>query len=120
MTRTIFLVMLLFALAALAGGCGLQAPVRPPIGLLYTSHKAPLKVDFDNTTLGAKAGEAHTSFVNIPIFVSWSFAWDKTDLDTLLEDAKAEGGITECSHADYDHLSVLGIYQRFTVVAHGE
>ena len=96
-------------------GCVHRAPVVPPIGLLFTSYRAPLVTDFDETPLGTKHGEAVVMFVAEP-FLGTSVAWGEADIETAAE----EGGITTVHYADYDALIVLGFFRRFTVRVYGE
>jgi len=113
-------VLLLPALAALilgATGCGLfRAPVIPPQGILFSQVTAPLSLDFDETPVCAKHGEATSRFFHEPLFTQLEFAWDKA----LLADAARNGGLSKVYYADYTHTNILGIYSTFTVRAYGE
>lgn len=113
-------VMLLLAIPVLAGCSFPETPAQPPPGFIFTHYKAPLKIDFDDTKLGTKTGKASTQYFNIPIFGSWSLAWNEADIASALQKAQAAGGITEVTHADYEFFNVLTVYGKFTVIAHGE
>lgn len=93
-------------------------PVRPPVGFLYTSMKAPLSTNYHQTPVASKrVGEAQAKYLYIPFTYGLvSFSWG----DVGLEEAKTMGGIKEVSYADYEVLSILGIYTEFTVYAYGE
>lgn len=89
----------------------------PPVGLLFANHSAPLQVDMDATTLGAKKGEAtHTSYFHDFILTGLNFAWGSA----AIGEAAEEAGITTVKHVDYDLLNVLGLYARFTVHVYGD
>lgn len=94
----------------------MRAPVRPPIGLLYTSQKAPLLIDFDNTELGAKHGKATVSYFQDLFLTGVNLAWG----NATLEKAARDGDIEKVRHADYEVWNVLGIFMRFTVHAYGD
>ena len=102
----------LLALCALAtSACGFySAPVMPAAAGLYMNTKAPLDTHFDPTQLGAKTGKASVRTV------FWMVAWG----DASASAAAKDGGIKTIRHADYEYLSVLGLYQSFTTVVHGD
>ena len=86
------------------------APVVPPVGMVYTSIKAPLDVDADNTPIGSKKGEAGTISVLGLVAVG----------DASVRAAAEDGGITTITHLDYELLSVLGVFSSFKTIAYGE
>ena len=93
------------------GGCAFWiAPVVPPQGLAFSSTEAPLDVDLDNTDLGAKMGSSST----VCILALFSFG------DCSIATAARKGNIQVVKHADYKYLSVLGLFQSFTVIAYGD
>lgn len=95
----------------------LKAPVIPPMGGIFTNVKAPLSIDYDKTNANpSKTGTAHTLYVRDPILTGQSFAWQSCSI----ADAAANGGISTVEYADYEHFSVLGIFGKFTVIAHGD
>lgn len=99
----------------LAGCISMRAPVQPQAGLLFTSYKAPLSVNYDATPVCEKRGEAETLCVRDPIFTGLTVAWDKAGLD----DAARAGGLTTVEYADYEYLSVFGVFGKFKVIAYG-
>ena len=99
----------------LAGCISMRAPVQPPVGLLFTSYKAPLSVNYDETPVCEKRGEASTLCVRDVIFTGLTLAWGKAGLD----DAARAGGLTTVEYADYEYLSILGVFGQFKVIAHG-
>lgn len=115
------------AVAALTGCNGRSvpvAPVVPPFGYIYTDYKAPLQYAANSTeapdagvkVAGLKTGQSSASYLYIPLFGGLSFGWD----DAALNRAAANGGITKVKYVDYDTFSVLTLYTKTTVVAHGE
>lgn len=98
------------ALAAVAfTGC-LRAPVIPPPGIIFTDYSAPLDHDFDRTQVGMRTGTAET--ISILGLVALGDASTRT--------AASNGGITTVHGADYNYFNVLGVYQKFELVVHGE
>jgi hypothetical protein len=102
--------------ALVLSACISSAPVQPPRGLLFTNQQAPLMTDFDETRLGPKHGKASVRYFRDPLFTGLDFAWD----DACLRAAAKNGNITTVRHADYEFLSILGIFARFTVHAYGD
>ena len=99
------------ALAVIVGlmGC-YAAPVIPPGGNVYSNISAPLDVDADGLGTGSKSGSsAVTSILGV---VSWG--------DCSVEAAAGAGGISTVNQLDYEFFNILGIYQKFTTVAHGD
>lgn len=103
------------AMAALAGavlltsGC-LVAPVRPPYGVIFTDYKAPLDHDGSGEPLGSKSGEASTSSILALVATG----------DASIQAAAANGGVTNIHTLDYKYFNVLGVYQKYTTIVHGE
>jgi hypothetical protein len=98
-------------LSLLAPGCiTYQAPVMPPPGIFFSSVSAPLDIDANKTPVCAKIGESSSNafFLNF-------FAFGDCSLDS----AARAGGLTTIEHADYHHVNVMFMYQRFTVRAYG-
>ena len=103
---------LLAAVGLLAStvGCGLQAPVVPPLAAIYTDVKAPLDVDFLRTRVQPKRGEAST--VTILGIVSLG--------DASSNAAAMQGGLETIESADYRYFNILGVYQSYTTIVHGK
>jgi hypothetical protein len=93
-----------------AAGC-FQAPVVPPTGLIYSEYNAPLTTEFDQTQASQlKTGQAYsTSILGL-------IAYGDCSLDAAAKD----GGLSTIEYCDYSFFNVLGVYQKFTVVAHGK
>ncbi|MFC1497157.1 TRL domain-containing protein [Verrucomicrobiota bacterium] len=108
----------LILFAVVLGICGcMSAPFSPPPGMLVTSIKAPLTVDFESTPVCEKNGKATASYCMIPCYGPLlSFAWD----DCCLEAAKMNGNLSEIEYADYELLNILGVWQKTTVTAYGK
>lgn len=120
-------------------GCFPKTPVRPPSGVIYSSYKAPLQVNFMEkqsaqtptdasapsgtgataafapTNVGGKVGISETKYLYIP-FVGLSFGWE----DAAIKKAAENGGLKKVYFADYETFWVLGIYCNFKVYAYGE
>ena len=110
---------LLVCMAAIAVCCGCtswRVPVQPPAGILFTQHRAPLSINSSGVPTGGKVGTASTMYVRDVIITGMGIAWD----DASIEAAAREGGITKIHYADYEVLSVLGVFGQFTVRVHGE
>lgn len=90
-------------------GC-YSAPVKPPIGIVYSEVKAPLDVDFAATPVAQKSGSAESMSI-LGLFATG---------DCSAEAAAKNAGITKIEHADYYFFNVLGVLQRFRVDVDGE
>ena len=91
-------------------GC-VRAPFVPPQGMAFSQMKAPLDVNFDDTQLaGMKRGTADV--INVLGLVTVGDASAKA----AAEDAQ----ISTIVHADYEHLNVLGVFQKTTVIVYGK
>ncbi|MGF1573508.1 MAG: TRL-like family protein [Sumerlaeia bacterium] len=90
-------------------GC-LRAPVQPPMGILYTSHQAPLFPDQTTGQVGTRSGES--SAISILGLVAIG--------DASLQTAAQEGNISNIRHVDYQYDNILGVYQKYTTIARGE
>ncbi len=113
--RVVLIIACLFAVAGCANS--LRAPVRPPGGLLFTNYQAPLTTNFSETSRGAKVGTGEAMYLRIPlIFVNPDLAWG----DASIQTAARNGGITTVQYADYEYLTVLGIFSKVTVRVHGD
>lgn len=109
----------------LLSGCGLMpfplrgplpvTPVLPPTGGIFTNIKAPLTVDHTGVGSGSKVGTASTMFIREPIFQT-SYAWQ----DASIKSAAASGNISKIAYADYELLTVLGLFGQFTVRVYGD
>jgi len=118
---------LLSALALAAGvaalvGCGARMGVAPVRGMLYTRYRAPMFLRSEEP-----GGVARPANLKVGTATAWNLVAPRTS-DTLsggwgdvsLVAAARNGGITKISYADYEMLSILGIYNRATVYAYGE
>jgi len=95
----------------LLGGCGAyEAPVIPPVALIYSDVSAPIDTDADAQPLGSKTGRASTEQVLS------LFAWGDASIQAAAEDGK----ITKINHADYHYTNFLGIYSKFTMIVTGD
>jgi hypothetical protein len=97
-----------------AGGC-YSSPVKPPGGILFTSYKAPLTADFNHTANDReliKTSHDQTHFLWAYLL---DFAWGEVEIEEIAEKA----GITNVAYVDCEVLSILGIYQQFTLNVYG-
>lgn len=99
------------ALVALTlAGCT-TAPFMPSVGALYTNNKAPLQLEYNNTDLGCKVGQA----------TAHSFAGLFAFGDTSIQTAAKDGDIKIIKHVDYEFTNVFfGIFTKTTVYVYGE
>ncbi len=103
--------LLSIAIVALAlTGCT-TAPFMPSTGALYTNNKAPLQLEYNNTDLGHKVGQASShSFVGL-------FAFG----DTSVQAAAKDGNIKVIKHTDYEFTNVFfGLFTKTTVYVYGD
>ncbi len=96
-------------LSALFMTACMRAPLVPPTGLFYTGFRAPLDLDQSKTPVATKSGQASTT--SIMGIVAWG--------DASIEAAARQGGIQTIESADYQYTNVLGIYQQYTTIVHG-
>jgi hypothetical protein len=96
-----------------AGWLFARVPVKPPPGLLYTHHSAPASLSLAGRSLGSRTGTAQASFLQLywPL-VTWG--------DASIEAAARDGGLQSVQHADYEVLSILGIYVEHTIRVYGD
>jgi len=100
----------LSTMALLMAGCAM-APVVPPTGAAFSNVKAPISTEYnEQTPVPSKEGE--TSSACILGLVAWG--------DASVSSAAQNGNLSQVNYVDYTYLNVLGVYQRFTVTAHGE
>lgn len=99
----------LFGVLLLQTGC-VVAPVIPPPGFIYNDYEAPLDYDVSNSNVATRSGRASTqTFVGL-------FAIG----DASVNAAARNGGIRVIHGADYQYRNILGIYQEYTTIVHGE
>ncbi|MBI4577272.1 MAG: hypothetical protein HY722_13520 [Planctomycetes bacterium] len=96
-------------LAVAAQGCAIS-PVIAPTGVLYSSYRAPIDVDFMDTAVSDKMGSSAAHCVLG--LVSWG--------DASAYAAARNGGLSTIEDAEYDYLNVLFVYQRYTLVVRGK
>ena len=94
--------------ATLMAGC-ISAPFVPPLGAISVV-KAPLSVDHNKTAVTTKAGTSDCICILGLVAVG----------DASTQTAAENGKLKTIQHADYEYLNILGIFQKTTVVVHGE
>jgi hypothetical protein len=108
----------LLAAACAAAACStVQAPVRPPVGWLFTQFSAPIDTNFSATPVGSKVGSADTHYIYIPI---QNLPLELAFGDAAVERAARDAGITTIHYVDYEYVRILGIYQLVTVKVSGD
>lgn len=111
---------LLGSVLLLTGCAAYLAPVMPPRGALISTFKAPLTVNVNETPVSGNlkhASKKKTSYFNTWLFTfpPLDFAWGEVDVPQIARAA----GITKVSYAEYELLSVFGMYAEFTVHVYG-
>jgi hypothetical protein len=94
--------------ALLLAGC-LSAPFEPPMGV-FSQIQAPLSVEHSRTAVTSKRGEATTTCI-LGLFSTG---------DASTQTAAKNGGLSVIHYLDYNYENFLGVYQKTTVIAHGE
>lgn len=90
-------------------GC-ISAPIIPPMGMLYDNVSAPIDIDYDETIMSMKKGEATcTSIIGLVAFG-----------DCSTKAAAQNGGLKKVNYADYTYKNYVGILQYFTVKVYGD
>ena len=102
-----------FSLVIFAGCASLssKAEFAPPRGIFFTSYKAPLLIDYNETPVEDQKGSASAQFFWDPILTGASLSWN----DCSIKKASGNGQITKVGTADYEFFSILGIYAKTTV-----
>lgn len=90
-------------------GC-LSAPFQPPTGGVFSNYQAPLSIDHNKTAITTKKGEA--SAICVIGLISFG--------DCSTQTAAQNGNLATIEHTDYEYLNVLGIFQKTTVIVHGQ
>ena len=93
--------------ALLLAGC-ISAPFQPPMGII-SSTKAPLSTE-GNWVVGSKTGTASSTSV-LGLYATG---------DCSVATAAKNGDLKQVTNVDYEYTNILGIWQKATVVVHGE
>ena len=106
-----FVVIVVACIMLVSSGCAgiARTPVRPPVALAFTNIAAPLSTEFSGQPGELRQGKA--SSYNALGLAAWG--------DCSLEAAAEDGGLVTMEYCDYSFFSILGLYSRFTVIAHG-
>ncbi len=86
------------------------APVKPGLGLMFARVTAPISTDYNGTPVSTKTGEATAE--NVLGLIEYG--------DCSAEAAAKAGGLTKIHYLDYRFENILGVYSKFTTIAHGE
>jgi hypothetical protein len=107
---------LLMGLSLMVVGCTMvKAPVVPPGGLIFTNYKAPLTTNFQSTPQSSRVATSEAMFLREPFFGT-TWAWGDASIQTAVRNS----GMTTIHYADYEYLSVLGLFAKTTVRVHGD
>ena len=125
MLRLVSVPMLCLALGCHSGparhaGRGLQAPVHVFPGVIYGQYRTPLGTDFRGTPVGQRRGQADIHYVDLWILLGVPHRLDFTYGTADLAQAARAGGISTIHQADLEYMHVLGIYNRVSLIVHGE
>ena len=107
--RKLMLVVAVCGVLLFSTGCAYRTPVMPPAGVLFSDFKAPLGSEYTGQSVETKQGQA-SSFSVLCLF---AFG------DCSLQAAAKEGRLSTITHCDYSYLNVMGVFQKFTIIAHG-
>jgi hypothetical protein len=105
-------VALLIVVASLSGCLTYLAPVMPPAGILFTKVSAPIDTDMKETMpYGPRIGKS-SSFSLLGLVAAGNAS---------VSEAAGRADITSVNNVEYEYMNVLvGVYQQFTIVVHGE
>lgn len=100
------------AVVMISAGCGfVRAPVVPPTGLLFTDIKAPLDHDYGGTQAsGLRTGTSESMSILGLVALG----------DASTNSAARSANLQTIHYADYEYFNILGVYQRYRTVVHGE
>jgi len=118
MMKIIIGFIVLWALILVAGCARYRTPVIPPQGLLFSSVKAPISINFDNTPAGRRltqVSQSSTHYFRDFIFTGMDFSWDSV----AINDIARSRGLKRVYFADYEYLNILGVYAKFTINLYG-
>ena len=107
------------AFAALVGLAGLTSACVP--GRIYTHIRGPLSTNFHETPVysskqkGRESDVKHLSIPLIKIDLSLDLMWNSN----AIGDIARHQGIEEVYYADLERLSILGIWNQYTVHVYG-
>jgi hypothetical protein len=108
--RVLHLLSALFLVLGGAAGCGVVAPVVPPVASVYTQFRAPLDVDSAQTRIGSKQGES--SCISVLGLVAIG--------DASIHEAAQNGRLSVIHSADYSYMNVLWVFQRYATIVYGD
>ncbi|MBN1902317.1 hypothetical protein JW926_13410 [Candidatus Sumerlaeota bacterium] len=93
-------------------GCSFnfRAPVVPPTAAVFTNIEAPIDIEFNDTTIGKKKGEAKS----VGILSLFSFG------DASVKAAAENGNISVIDHVGYRFTNILGIVTIYKTLAYGQ
>lgn len=86
----------------------------PPNGVFLCAYEAPLLIDFDQTSIGPRSGNAESFAFHEVLLTDLSFAWGDCSAGT----AARSGGLNRIGSADYEYLGIMRIFGKTTVHVH--
>ena len=87
-------------------------------GLIYTHTVRPLDLNQDNTPTAEKVGQSDIRYLNIPLIArgQLSFLWNSN----AIGDIARKNGFETVYYADIEVLSILTIWNQYTVHIYGD
>jgi len=87
-------------------------------GLIYTHTVRPLDLNHENTPTAEKIGQSDVRYLNIPLIArgQLSFLWNSN----AIGDIARKNGLKTIYYADIEVLSILTIWNQYTVHVYGE
>jgi hypothetical protein len=95
----------IFSAFILLAGC-------TPYGILYTHTKMPLDTNMSQTPVSGSNGQSDIKHIRFYVDVMWD--------SNAIGDIAKKHGIEEIYYADIERLSVLGIWNQYTVYVYGK
>ncbi len=85
-------------------------------GILYTHVTRPLDTNMSETLNGIAQANGSIKLIHLPVAVPLDFLWDST----AVGDIAKEHGLETVHFADLERLSVLTVWNRYTLHLYGE
>jgi|SRR6056297_1481752 len=108
--KTWFCLLCLFVLLISFSGCAYyKSPVVPPLGF-FSNVQVPVDVNFEETAIGPRVGEAQTT----SILGLFAFG------DCSAYSAAKKGNIKRIDHIEHAYTNILGIVTFYKIKVYGE
>ena len=103
-------------LVIITGCASPRVEFAPAPGFLYANYKAPLLINYEETPVEDQKGSASANYFHDVILTGLNFSWN----DCSVKKASENSQITKVGTADYEFLSILGIYAKTSVHVYGD